>query len=136
MAPGPENGPRGPKTAKRQGGDPFSGAVPSRRAAEVAVEASAAQLAEAEEAVHELRERHGLQVRDGTPLALVGPAEATSLGAAVLEARAPLPLLRMLQLLLLRRRRRRRKKHKTARRLGPTASPNGEHTSGVAPYAF
>ena len=26
--------------------------------------------------------------------------------------------------------------HKTARRLGPTANPNGEHTSGVAPHAF
>ena len=26
--------------------------------------------------------------------------------------------------------------HKTARRLGPTASPNGEHKSGVAPHAF
>ena len=26
--------------------------------------------------------------------------------------------------------------HKTARRLGPTASPNGEHISGVAPHAF
>ncbi|CAK0817788.1 unnamed protein product, partial [Prorocentrum cordatum] len=55
--------------------------------AEVAVEAVAAQRAEAEEAVRALRERHGLQVRGGTPLALVGPAGAARLGAAVLEAR-------------------------------------------------
>ena len=26
--------------------------------------------------------------------------------------------------------------HKTARRLGPATSPNGEHKSGVAPRAF